>query len=80
MTCPNCGHHVQTQQQTWQERQKALGRCITCGVPVDKWPAGTKRAGEFYLHCHEHRLHNSKMSARRYKRRTQRVMAAQRFR
>lgn len=61
MTCPHCGAHYPSPQQTWQERQRALGRCIVCGEACDVWPKGTKRAGETYLHCTAHRTkHNVK--------------------
>lgn len=35
MTCPSCGVAIETTQERWQARQRALGRCIACGAVAD---------------------------------------------
>ena len=63
--CPNCGTVIRTSQQEWQDRQRALGRCIVCAAPLTKTD---EAAG--YTRCLRHRRAEAARAQRAYRRRT----------
>ena len=64
MTCPHCGHSIETSQAKWQRQRLAHGDCCGCGGPKEHPKAWRCRACQRKLNARQRRRYQLRKTVR----------------